>query len=166
MAKKLNTPNIETTNPVDVAPATIDQPTTVAGVSVAPASQPIPEVRKAFRKFAEAGDNDANAYGIKNNRGEVVTTAYLRRYIQCWCRTGDGFLKNRAENFAYFMTEAFLSQHVGKTASQVGKAASVDARWGLPPKAPAVAKAPAGTKVATPDATPIAVEMPASVGVQ
>ena len=165
MAKKLNTPNIETTNPVDVAPATIEQPT--AGVSVAPASQPTADqVRKAFRKFAEAGDNDANAYGIKNNRGEVVTTAYLRRYIQCWCRTGDGFLKNRAENFAYFMTEAFLSQHVGKTASQVGKAASVDARWGLPPKAPAVAKAPAGTKVATPDATPIAVEMPASVGVQ
>jgi hypothetical protein len=100
--------------------------------AVATTAQAVESSRSSFRKFASAGDKDANPYGITNSRGEIVTSAYLRRYVQCWCRQGDGFVKNRNENFAYFDSPEFLGQHVGKTASQIGKIASQDERWGKP----------------------------------
>jgi hypothetical protein len=86
---------------------------------------------KTFVKFAASEtDDNANKYGIKNGRGEIVTDAYLRRYIQCWCRSGDGFTQNRDANFAFFMSDEFLATQRGKTASQVGKAASLSELWG------------------------------------
>ena len=122
MAKKTQA-KVDPTPVVEAAPVAEIESTSTA-----------PVVRKGFQKFAEAGDDAANPYGVTNSRGQVVTNGYLSRYIQCWCRQGDGFTKNRKENFAYFMSDAFLSQHAGKTASQIGKAASIDARWGLTPK--------------------------------
>jgi hypothetical protein len=84
---------------------------------------------KGLKKFAGPNGEDANEYGITNDRGQVVTTQYLARYIQCWCRTGDGYIDDRKANFAYFMSHAFLSAHATLTASQVGKAAASDPRW-------------------------------------
>lgn len=140
---------IESTQTAEVAPTHAG----VIGEAVAKAVAAQPVVRKGFQKFAEAGDGAANPYGITNSRGQIVTNGYLSRYIQCWCRQGDGFVKNRKENFAYFMSDAFLSQHVGKTASQIGKAASIDARWGLTPK-------PKKQDVNIATADPIAVNLP------
>ena len=87
--------------------------------------------KSVFTKFAESTDDEsANKFNVRNNRGQLVTNGYLRRYIQCWCRSGMGYTTNRAANFDYFMSEEFLSMHVGETASAIGKAASLDARWG------------------------------------
>lgn len=95
-----------------------------------------PKSSNGLVKFAvDAADPKANKFGIVNGRGELVTTQYLARYIQCWCRQENGYVKNRKENFAYFMSNAFLSTCIGMTASQVGKKASVDARWGIAKKA-------------------------------
>jgi hypothetical protein len=89
-------------------------------------------VTKGLQKFAaSAADEKANKFGILNSRGELVTNAYLSRYVQCWCRKEHGYVKDRKANFAYFMSDQFLATMVGKTASQVGKAASLDARWDL-----------------------------------
>jgi hypothetical protein len=82
----------------------------------------------------------SNRFGITNSRGEVVSEDYLRRYIHCWCRAEHGFTHNRKENIAYFMSDEFLSQHPGKTASQIGKIASQSERWNAPAKAKAKAK--------------------------
>jgi hypothetical protein len=99
-------------------------------------------VKKGFVKFAASVDAvDANKFGITNSRNEVVTDGYLRRYIQCWCRQEHGFVKDRKANFEYFMSGEFLSQQVGKTASQVGKAASISDRWGIV-RRPAIAGEP------------------------
>ena len=80
----------------------------------------------SITKFSE----DGNRFGIKNDRGETVTNEYLRRYIQCWCRKEHGYSLNRKANFDYFMSDAWLETQRGKTASQVGKAASIHERWG------------------------------------
>ena len=79
--------------------------------------------KKGLEKFGK------NRFGILNSKGEEVSEDYLRRYIHCWCRVSDGFVHNRKANIAYFMSDEFLAQHSGKTASQVGKAASIDPRW-------------------------------------
>ena len=84
----------------------------------------------SLRKFAEPVDPDANPWGITNDRGQLVTRSYLSRYIQCWCRKPDGFVLNRKENFAFFMTDAFMNQHRGKHASEVGHEASKSTLWG------------------------------------
>jgi hypothetical protein len=81
-----------------------------------------------FNKFASESVT-GNTYGIVNDDGQIVTLDYLRRYIHCWCRVSDGFTTNRKANIAYFMSAEFLSAHKGMTASQIGHAASLDARW-------------------------------------
>jgi len=81
---------------------------------------------KSLVKFGQ------NRFNIVNSNGQVVSEDYLRRYIHCWCRTSNGFTYNRKANIAYFMSDAFLSQHVGKTASQIGKIASKSERWTAP----------------------------------
>jgi hypothetical protein len=75
-----------------------------------------------------------NRYGVVNAAGQQVSEEYLRRYIHCWCRVSNGFTHNRAANIAYFMSDEFLSQHTGKTASQIGKAASLSPLWKPEPK--------------------------------
>jgi hypothetical protein len=142
MSKKLNSEVVESEVAVIGVPVVTETGEVVEQVveAEAPAAQ---KVGQTFRKFAQAGDNDANIFGITNNRGEIVTNSYLRRYIQCWCRAPHGYTKNRKANFDYFMSEEFLSLHIGKTASQIGKAASSDARWGLVKPAPAPADEPA-----------------------
>lgn len=75
-----------------------------------------------------------NRYGIANAAGQQVSEDYLRRYIHCWCRISNGFTHNRSENIAYFMSDEFLAQHKGKTASQIGKIASQSPRWNPEPK--------------------------------
>ena len=112
-------------------PGTVESPI-VAEITaaVAVATAQVAAKASALRKFAEANDPDANRYGIVNDRGQLVTNAYLSRYIQCWCRIPDGFVENRKQNFAWFMSDEFLSQHVGSTASKVGHAASQSDRWG------------------------------------
>ena len=154
MAKRTNQ-KVDPTPVVDTAPAAeIEQPTAEeVNVAVEKAVKAATPERKGFRKFAELGENDANPYGITNSRGQVVTKGYLSRYIQCWCRKGDGYSKNRSENFRYFMSDEFLSQHADKTASQIGKAASIDPRWGLTPK-------PTKQNVNIATADPIAVNLP------
>lgn len=160
MAKNTK-PNVDPTPVVDTAPvAEIEQPSAEeVNVAVEKAVKSATPERKGFRKFADLGDNDANPYGITNSRGQVVTKGYLSRYIQCWCRKGDGYHKDRSANFAYFMSDEFLSQHADKTASQIGKAASIDPRWGLAPK-----PAKPDTNIATAD--PVAVNIPAPVEVE
>ena len=76
----------------------------------------------------------SNRFAISNGSGQVVSEDYLRRYIHCWCRASNGFTHNRSANIAYFMSDEFLSQHKGKTASQIGKAASLSPRWNPEPK--------------------------------
>lgn len=94
-----------------------------------------------LQKFAESEqDEKANQYDIRNERGDLVTRAYLSRYIQCNCRQGNGFVANRKENFAYFMSDAFLSECRGMTANEVGRKAAADPRWG---DGPATVKAQA-----------------------
>lgn len=98
-------------------------------------------VKGVLQKFAESADDaKANQYGICNERGELVTRQYLSRYIQCNCRQGNGFVANRKENFAYFMSDAFLSECRGMTANEVGRKAAASPRWG---DGPAAAKAQA-----------------------
>lgn len=154
MAKKVQT-KVDPTLVVEAAPIAeiVTTPAEIVGKAVAKAVAAAPVARKGFQKFAEAGDDAANPYGITNSRGQVVTNGYLSRYIQCWCRQGDGYVKDRKANFTYFMSDAFLSQHVGKTASQIGKAASTDARWGLTPKTKKV-----DVNIATAD--PIVINLP------
>lgn len=79
----------------------------------------------ALTKFA------ANPYSIRNSTGDLVSMDYLRRYIHCWCRVSDGFIHNRKANIEYFMSPAFLTPLKGKTASEIGKIASLDPRWGM-----------------------------------
>jgi hypothetical protein len=99
---------------------------------------------KGLVKFADSlADEQANAYGIQNSRGQIVTNTYLARYIQCWCRVGNGYTANRKANFAHFMSAEFLSNCTGLTASQVGRKASLDERWGIPAKISRKAGAPA-----------------------
>jgi len=109
-------------------------------------------VTKGLQKFAaSAADEKANKFGICNSRGELVTNSYLSRYVQCWCRKEHGYVKDRKANFAYFMSDQFLATMVGKTASQVGKAASLDARWDLHKPATGLPAQPV-TEDAMPDA--------------
>ena len=150
---------VDPTPVVETAPAAEIESTPTAeevNVAVEKAVKTTTPERKGFQKFAEAGDDAANPYGITNSRGQIVTNGYLSRYIQCWCRQGDGFTKDRKANFTYFMSDEFLSQHVGKTASQIGKAASISPRWGTAPK-------PKKQDVNIATADPIAVNMPAIV---
>lgn len=83
-------------------------------------------------KFENEVGGVGNEFGIVNSAGQVVTRDYLRRYIHCWCRVSDGFVYNRKQNIEYFMSNEFLAKHRGKTASQVGKAASMSDRWNEP----------------------------------
>lgn len=94
-------------------------------------------------KFVKSeSDSKANKFDIRNSDGELVSMDYLRRYIHCWCRVSDGYTHNRKTNIEYFMSDTFLAQHRGKTASQVGKAASIDARWNITPTTPATPTTP------------------------
>jgi hypothetical protein len=86
------------------------------------------KIRVVSKKFMDVESNDWN-HVILNSRGERVTKEYMNRYIQCWCRQGDGFTHNRRDNFKYFMSDEFLSANAGKTASQIGKIASMSDRW-------------------------------------
>jgi hypothetical protein len=71
-----------------------------------------------------------NKFGIVNSRGEVVTMEYLRRYLHCWCRVADGFVSTkRHEIIEHYMSDAVLTRCKGMTASQIGKACSLDPRW-------------------------------------
>jgi hypothetical protein len=103
----------------------------LSAVETATTAQPVKPVAKTapFMKFADSEDV-VNPWRITNNRNQLLTTAYLRRYIQCWCRVENGYTENRAANLAYFMSDEFLAPHAGETASHVGKLASIDARWG------------------------------------
>lgn len=112
---------------------------------------------KGLQKFAaSAADEKANKFGICNSRGELVTNSYLSRYVQCWCRKENGYVKDRKANFTYFASDAWLATMVGKTASQVGKAASLDARWNLHKPATGLPAQPV-TKDAIPEETIAAV---------
>jgi hypothetical protein len=84
---------------------------------------------KTFSKFG------VNRFGIVNSKGEVVSEDYLRRYIHCWCRKDDPMynVPNRGQIIDHFMSDEFLSKHLGKTASQIGKIASIDPIWGSKP---------------------------------
>jgi len=118
-----------------------------------------PKVTGLVKFATDAADERANKFGICNNRGELVTSAYLDRYVQCWCRKENGYTLNRKENFVYFRSEAFLSTMVGKTASQVGKVASLDSRWGVIIKKTA-AKTPATTGEPAPTVETSTAEVP------
>jgi hypothetical protein len=121
-----------------------------------------------FEKFA-ATPEKGNKWGITNDRHELVTEAYLRRYIQCWCRSEHGFTLNRKANFDFFMTDAFIKPLVAagiKTASRIGKAASESPLWGRAKTAtPAVVAVVGDSPAATGESTtsePVTGEQPAA----
>lgn len=135
--------DIQTKAAVETKPAAVKAEPTVAV-----------EAKPSFQKFAaDADDKKANRYNIRNTRGELVTMEYLNRYVQCWCRIGDGFNNDRKANFVYFSSHEFLKQHVGETASAVGRAAAADLRWSKNRKSAAPAAAPvAAETLVVPDA--------------
>jgi hypothetical protein len=83
----------------------------------------------AFKAIVKFGQNP---FGVCNSHAIEVTPEYLSRYVQCWCRKADGFVYNRKANIAYFTSPEFVNAHPGLTASQLGKVASLDARWNAP----------------------------------
>lgn len=102
-----------------------------------------------FEKFA-VDPEKGNKWGITNDRGDLVTESYLRRYVQCWCRAEHGYVLNRKANFEFFMSDEFIKPLVAsgiKTASQIGKAASIHPRWGK------IAETAKGVKPVTPKTT-------------
>jgi len=111
----------------------VDMPMTDAPVATPKTTaKPVATPKVTFRKFAELTDDDVNPWGVTNDRNQLITIGYLSRYIQCWCRKADGFELNRKVNFAYFLTDEWMSQWVGKkmNASQIGQQASLSPRWG------------------------------------
>lgn len=124
--------------------ATLPTPAVAPVKPVLPVVVPVSKSKSHFA--ASPAAPEANKWGIVNGRGEVVTTAYLKAYVECSCRIPDGYVKDRVANMQYLMSDAFMSACKADklTAAQVGKRASVDPRWGLAKK---VGKVPTVTVV-------------------
>jgi len=83
-----------------------------------------------------------NKFGVVNSRGDQVSAQYLRAYVECWCRKADGYTVDRSKWLDYFTSDEFITQHAGKTASQIGKAAKLvwDAAIKASTAAPVISK--------------------------
>jgi len=91
-----------------------------------------------------------NPWGIHNDAGVVITTSYLRKYMQCACR-GETYSLNRAANMAHLTSDTFLNENTGISAGQYSRLCATYQGW-FDEKHPAPVK-----NVRQPKTAPIAV---------
>lgn len=119
------------------------------------------KTKQPVSHFISAVDPFFMKFGITNGAKTPIARAYVNAYVQCWTRQADGFngtpTFTRKQAYVFFNSDEYLQECVnaGVTeGSEIGKRASLDARWGDEPVKMREAKAK--RKTAPASTTPVA----------